>query len=147
MSQKKVKKLNLPQPPSSSRIKPTKLEPPRGISFSYRYFKDDNEKFSIKGKDARYLEALLQRLRDLSTMTVYEITVTNAKSLRCHPIDWADTTETCFGIPQQEQLVSTPYQLFQFSANEHGRVHGFFIENVFYIVWLDPDHKLYSGNK
>jgi hypothetical protein len=30
------------------------------------------------------------------------------------------------------------------SANEYGRVHGFFIGNVFYIVWLDPDHKLYS---
>ncbi|MGI2906186.1 hypothetical protein [Tolypothrix sp. VBCCA 56010] len=94
-------------------------------------------------KDARYLEALIQRLRDLSSMTVNEITVINAKRLRCHAIDWDRTTETCFGLPNEEQLVDTPYQ-FQLSSNEHGRVHGFFIENVFYIVWLDPDHRLYS---
>lgn len=132
-----------PQQAPSSRIKPTKVEPPRGISFSYRYFKDSNNKFSISTKDARYLEAFIQTLRDLSTMTINEITVTNAKSLRCHAIDWNQTTETCFGLPNEEQLVDTPYQ-FQLSSNEYGRVHGFFIENVFYIVWLDPDHRLYS---
>lgn len=36
-----------------------------------------------------------------------------------------------------------PYQ-FQIFANEYGRVHGFFSENIFYIVWLDPEHNLYS---
>ena len=140
---KKIKKLESKQASSSSRIKPTKVKPPQGISFSYRYFKDDNEKFLISNKDARYLEALIQRLRDLSSMTVNEITVINAKRLRCHAIDWDRTTETCFGLFNEEQLVDTPYQ-FQLSSNEHGRVHGFFIENVFYIVWLDPDHRLYS---
>jgi hypothetical protein len=29
------------------------------------------------------------------------------------------------------------------TANEYGRVHGFFLDEVFYVVWLDPDHKLY----
>ncbi|MCT7972974.1 hypothetical protein [Laspinema olomoucense] len=70
----------------------------------------------------------------------------NAANLRCHPLDWSDrrVTEKCFGIPNEEQLVDTPYQLFQLSANEYGRVHGFFIENISYIVWLDPNHNLYS---
>lgn len=78
-------------------------------------------------------------------MIFKEVTVTNAKSLRCHPIDWNDprVTEQGFGIPTEEQLVDTPYQLFQLSSNEYGRVHGFFIENIFYIVWLDADHQLY----
>ncbi|NMG11911.1 hypothetical protein DP117_35700 [Brasilonema sp. UFV-L1] len=66
-----------------------------------------------------------------------------SSALRCHPIDWIDTTESCFGFPGEEQLVDTPYQ-FSISSNKHGRVHGFFIEEVFYIVWLDPNHKLYS---
>jgi len=78
----------------------------------------------ISNKNARYLEALIQRLRDLSSMTVNEITVINAKRLRCHTIDWDKTTETCFGLPNEEQLVDTPYQ-FQLSSNEHGRVHGY----------------------
>ena len=79
-------------------------------------------------------------------MTVTEITVKNAANLRCHPIDWSDprVTEKCFGIPNEKQLVATPYQLFHLSANEYGRVHGFFTENIFYIVWLDPNHNLYS---
>ena len=25
------------------------------------------------------------------------------------------------------------------------RIHGFFIENVFYVVWLDPLHMLYES--
>jgi hypothetical protein len=76
-------------------------------------------------------------------MTYSGMTVTNARSLRCHSIDWNQTTETGFGLVHEEQLVSQPYQ-FQLSSNEYGRVHGFFIDNVFYIVWLDPDHLLYS---
>ncbi len=138
----KIKKLNINQS-SSLGINPTKIESTKGISFSYTYFQYDNNKFSIKDKDAKYLQTLLQRLRDLSSMTVNEMTVKNAKNLRCHPINWKDTTENGFGLLNEEQLVDTPYQ-FQLSSNEYGRVHGFFIENVFYIVWLDPDHKLYS---
>ncbi|RUS96804.1 hypothetical protein DSM107003_22100 [Trichormus variabilis SAG 1403-4b] len=67
---------------------------------------------------------LLERLRHISSMTYYTMTVTNARSLRCHPIDWNDTTETGFGLVDEEQLVSQPYQ-FQLSSNEYGRVHGF----------------------
>ncbi len=47
-------------------------------------------------------------------------------------------------MPNEEQLVDIPYQ-FSLSSNEHGRVHGFFIDEVFYIVWLDPDHLLYPA--
>ena len=145
MSSKK-KRISPSDPKSvqaSSKIQSTNIQSPKEISFSYRYFKNDNDKFSISNKDARYLEALIERLRDLSTMTFNEITVINAKRLRCHAIDWTDTTEICFGLPNEKQLVDTPYQ-FQLSSNEHGRVHGFFLKNVFYIVWLDPNHNLYS---
>ena len=29
-------------------------------------------------------------------------------------------------------------------ANQHGRVHGILIDEVFYVVWLDPEHRLYQ---
>jgi hypothetical protein len=144
---KKISKGNKKQDPPLSSVKPTKVDNPQYISFSYKYLKNDNHKFCINSKSqeyiANYLQTLLERLRDLSSMTVNEITVINAKSLRCHKIDWADTTETCFGLMNEDQLVDIPYQ-FQLSSNEYGRIHGFFIENVFYVVWLDPDHLLYS---
>ena len=130
MPPKKTKKTDARSRQSSSDIKRTQVEIPKGTSFSFRYFKDDNNKFSVRNRDATYLPALLVRLRDLSTLTVQEIINNRSKSLRCHKIAWNDTTESGFGIPNEDQLVESPYQ-FQISANEHGRVHGFFIENVF----------------
>ena len=127
----------------SSDIKRAEVEILKGISFSFKYFKADNDKFSVRNRDTTYLQALLVRLRDLSTLTVQEIINNRSQSLRCHKIVWSDTTESGFGIPNEDQLVDSPYQ-FQISANEHGRVHGFFIENVFYIVWLDFEHNLYQ---
>ena len=139
---KKIKKTDT-RVQSSSRIKLTATNtPPKGVSFSYKYFQSNHRKFSVASRKPEYLTALLERLRDISAWTAQELITNRSKTLRCHPISWNDTTETCFSISGEEQLVDTPYQ-FSLSSNEHGRVHGFFIEDVFYIVWLDPDHKLY----
>ncbi|OCR01225.1 hypothetical protein BCD67_17515 [Oscillatoriales cyanobacterium USR001] len=130
--------------PSSAPREVVNVKIPEGISFSFLYYQDGKDKFSIGGRDAKYLASLLKRLRDLSQLKAQEIINNQSKSLRCHGIVWQDTTEpNGFGIPNEDQLVNMPYQ-FQISANEYGRVHGFFSENIFYIVWLDPDHNLYS---
>ncbi|CBN58875.1 MULTISPECIES: hypothetical protein [Kamptonema] len=143
-SKNKPKKAELRGQPSLSSIKRKDVKIPEGISFSFLYYQDDKDKFSIRGRDAKYLASLLKRLRDLSQLKAQEIINNQSKSLRCHGIVWQDTTEpNGFGLPNEDQLVNTPYQ-FQISANEYGRVHGFFSENIFYIVWLDPDHNLYS---
>lgn len=142
MPPKKKKKINVRSQSSLSEVKRLEVEIPK-VSFSFMYYQDDKENLGIRGRDVRYLEVLLRRLRDLSKFTVQEIVNNRSKSLRCHPIDWQDTTEPLgFGIPNEDKLVVTAYQ-FQISANEYGRVHGFFRDNVFYIVWLDPDHNLY----
>ncbi|WP_298920867.1 hypothetical protein [uncultured Nostoc sp.] len=73
-----------------------------------------------------------------------ELLVNRSNTLRCHPIKWEDTSESGFGLPNEEQLVDIPYQ-FSISSNEYGRVHGLFIKEIFYIVWLDPDHLLYPA--
>jgi len=58
---------------NTSGIKRTKIEIPVGTSFSFKYFQADNEKFSIKNQDAKYLQTLLERLGDISQLTVTEI--------------------------------------------------------------------------
>ena len=139
----KIKKTEL-QKQSSSKIKPTSTKNlPQGISFLYKYFQSDHSKFSVLKKDVEYLIVFLERLRDISSWTAQELIRNRSKALRCHPITWSDTTEICFGFSGEEQIVDTPYQ-FSLSTNEYGRVHGFFIEDIFYIVWLDPNHLLYS---
>lgn len=142
MSKKNIKKTDIAG--SGSGIRPTKLKPPQGISFSFKYYQDGHSKFSCTTKDGIYWLTLLARLKDLSSLGVQELLMNRSPSLRCHPIKWEDTSESGFGLPNEEQLVDTPYQ-FSLSSNKHGRVHGFFIDEVFYIVWLDPDHKLYPA--
>ncbi|WP_219907664.1 hypothetical protein [Aphanothece hegewaldii] len=113
--------------------------------FAYRisnYYQDNHSKFTCTEKEAVYWLTLLERLKALSSLTAQELLVNRSSTLRCHPINWEDTSENGFGLPNEEQLVDTPYQ-FSLSSNEHGRVHGFFIDDVFYIVWLDPQHLLY----
>ncbi len=129
MSKKlKVKKTSIPRP---------------NVSFSFKYWQNNHHKFSIKGQDKTYFITLLERLKHLSTWTVQDLLLSRSSAIRCHPIEWSDTTEKEFGIANEEQLVDTPYQI-AVSANAYGRIHGFFIDNIFYIVWLDPNHLLYS---
>jgi hypothetical protein len=144
VSSKKIKKADIRRQQSLSSINRLDVKIPEGVSFSFRYYQDDKDKFSLGGRDVKYLASLLRRLRDLSQLNAQEIINNQSKSLRCHGIVWKNTSEpNGFGIPNEAMLVNVPYQ-FQISANEYGRVHGFFSENVFYIVWLDPDHNLYS---
>ena len=111
-----------------------------------KYISFQNEKFQIEDRSTNYFITLIKRIQALSTLTVdYLTSNTKDKSLRSHPIDWHDkrVTEMCFGLPSEEQLVEKPWQ-FELTVNEHGRIHGFFIDNVFNIVWFDPEHKLYQ---
>jgi hypothetical protein len=113
------------------------------VKFSFKYLIKDNPKFDYLNASADYFAKFLERLKALSTMTIQDFRNNHSKALRCHPIDWQDTTENGFGLPQEEQLVDQPFQ-FSVSSNEYGRVIGFFIDDTFYIVWLDLRHLLYN---
>ena len=126
-----------------SEITPSQVAP-KGISFSFKYLETDHHKFKWVDREISYLMTLLERLKSVSSLTTIEMIQNGSHALRCHAIDWSDTSEQCFGIPCEEQLVDKPYQ-FSLSSNAHGRVHGFFIDEIFYIVWLDPNHLLYSS--
>lgn len=117
-----------------------------GIIFSFRYLDLNHKKFNYNDTNVVYFHKLIERLRDVSQIRVKEIGA-KGKTLRCHPIDWNDTTETCFGIPNEEEIVNDGGFQFAISSNAHGRIHGFFIGNIFCVVWLDPYHKLYKKQK
>ncbi len=140
---KKIKKTDVVKNGASG-IKRPKLKPPQGISFSFKYYQDNHNKFSCIKKEVSYWLTLLERLKALSSLTAQEFLVDRSSPLRCHPIKWEETSESGFGVPNEQQLVDTPYQ-FSLSSNEHGRVHGFLINETFYIVCLDRDHLLYPA--
>jgi len=115
---------------------------PQPISFSYRYYAQ-TAKFSASERTGVWVESLLERLRALSSLTRQEVLSNRSAALRAHPIDFSTTSEPRgFDHLTPELRVYTPYQ-FQLSQGT-GRVHGFFIDVVFHIVWLDPHHRLYA---
>ena len=138
------------------RIKPTKVKKEKieGITptplrsndlkviFSFDKLKEDVD-FSYCNCEVNYFLKLLERLKDVSGMTRKEMWE-NKRTLRYHPIDFLrdDVSRKTFGYG--EELDEDAYQ-FSISSNEHGRVHGYFIDNKFYIVWFDPEHFLYKG--
>ncbi len=144
MSKKKFEKTRAPKR-VTSKINPTALTP-RGISFSFKYYQQQHQKFNCADQKNSYLLTLLERLKDLSGWSVKEFLSSRTNAVRGHAIDWAYTSEDSFGLPNEDQLVDTPYQ-FSLSSNKHGRVHGFIVGEVFYVVWLDPGHLLYSSKR
>jgi hypothetical protein len=59
-----------------------------------------------------------------------------SKTYDAHPVNWKSTNAS--RPRNSEQL-----EYWQFRINKsRGRVVGFLIDSVFYIVWLDPHHNL-----
>jgi hypothetical protein len=125
---------------------PWSAPPSDRVTFSFKHLDlISNQKFSLDqcADSRRYTGKLLERLKAINSMTVQELrNPTNRNALRCHPIAWQNTSE--LGFPVNRRLQEHEPMQFEISANEHGRVHGFFIGNTFFIVWLDPGHLLYG---
>src|SRR5579872_3099679 len=114
------------------------------VSFSFKYLDIQNPKFCIKRKDGKYFNKVVERLHGLSGYTPMDFRSNRSSSLRTHPIDFSETSEKKgFPIKNPELTQSDSAYQFEISANAHGRIHGLFIGPVFYVVWFDPDHKLY----
>lgn len=114
------------------------------IRFSYKYLELQHDKFCVDCQHTEYFIKLITRLVDVSRMTVTELRLPgNNKSIRSHCIKWHEVSEDCFGIPNEDEIVTEPWQ-FSVTSNEHGRVHGFIIGNTFFVRWFDPEHKLYN---
>jgi hypothetical protein len=114
------------------------------VSFSFKYLRS-TEKFDWKGRESRYCEQVIERLTGLSSLKLSEFRNNRSEALRAHPIDWTEArvSESSFGIPNGDEYDEAAYQ-FVVSEHEHGRVHGFLIDTIFYVVWMDPEHALYQ---
>lgn len=137
------------------RIKPAKRKrqnairayPPRipaHLAFCFKYLEPSHEFFRLRDCEAVWLRGFIKRLKELSSLTVEEIVGNRSRTLRYHPISWADTNARegfrCLRNPQLRDM--EPCQLSL--GGNAGRIHGFFLDDKFFVVWLDPTHALYS---
>ena len=126
-------------------VKPTEVDPSVFVSINFKHLVEKEKKYKYKKQSGRYFVKLLERLSGVCGMNKNEMTVINKKALRCHGIDFTETRVSESGFCLGEDINDDAWQ-FQISSNEHGRVHGYFIVNIFYVVWLDPMHELYPDS-
>lgn len=141
MSKNKIRPIKIPQ--HESKIKELPV-PDTIIKFNFKYIDFTNPKFVITECEKSYFKSLIDRLRNISSWKEIEFRQSNSKSLRSHPIKWSETTEPNGFKNLKGELSDSEGWQFQISSNEHGRVHGFLLHSVFYIVWFDPNHNLYA---
>lgn len=111
----------------------------KSFSFSFACFDRSHELFNL-GSNKRgeavsggWFISLLDCLKSMNNM---DITSMKASLHDLHPIDWSQTNVTA---PDGSEQI----EYWQFRINKSkGRVIGFSIDGVFYIVWLDPYHNL-----
>lgn len=128
--------------PSTGPIRKTPL-PDSKLKFSFEFFDaSDVELCPAKFRDG-YTQTLMQRLRDVSSWSVTTFCGKQDKSLRNHQHDWTKTSRPHGFSHLNDHYKAIPGWQFCLSANEHGRVHGIIIDETFFIIWLDHDHKLY----
>lgn len=134
--------------PTGGKIPAVKDDPGKAnIVFSFRFFDEQTDDFALQqcaDKD-QYLDVLIGRLRDVGTMTLHEFESNKSKAIRSGKINWDNASHDCFHrVPRAYQVdAMNQAREFNLSVNEHGRVHGFLIGSTFYVVWLDPEHKLF----
>ena len=140
------RKANPKSPSAKTRIaRPSKIREKR-VCFNLNNLYCSHPVFSYDDRESQYFCKVLERLKSVSMMTRTELMGQRSRTLKVHPIDFAEerVSEDTFGLG--EDADNDAFQL-NVSANEHGRIHGYFIENIFYIVWLDPEHKLYPRRR
>jgi uncharacterized phage-associated protein len=88
VANKQIKKTNIPQrgPHISRAMVPDEL-----IRFSFRFFDGTDEKICPSKFQDGYTRTLIERLRDISHMTIKEFTSNKCKALRAHTHDWPKT--------------------------------------------------------
>jgi hypothetical protein len=60
--------------------------------------------------------------------------------MRNHQIKFSDTSEPNGFKTLNEQLKDKEAWQFEITKSIHGRVHGILIDDVFYVIWIDPCH-------
>ena len=111
----------------------------KGFSFSFASFDREHKLFNLgsrKGSEpvrSTWFLDLLDCFRNVNKLTMTEL----QKSIYdLHRIDWRKANAS---IPKNSEQL----EFWQFRINKSkGRVIGFILKHIFYVVWLDPHHNL-----
>ncbi|MBI3661670.1 MAG: hypothetical protein HY234_01270 [Acidobacteria bacterium] len=120
------------------------------LRFSFKHLDFNNPKFQPSECCVDYFIRLMQQLSRFSGGTVGDFSDQNNEERR-HIIDFDQTSEPAgfqnIAAIDAEQLGSNDGWQFAVRPDEAWRylwrVHGILVDDVFYVVWLDQEHRLY----
>lgn len=127
---------------NSQKLKTTPIKEGK-IHFRFDYFDATHTFFDGSKADFNWARDMMKRLKALQDTTVdrFKTDMRFRKTQYVHPINWDNAKLDSFGIQQASPDLDEDAWQFGISK-DNGRVHGFFIEDFFYIVWIDPEHRL-----
>lgn len=90
---------------------------------------------------------LIERLSNFSTMKASELK-SAGNSTRCHPVEGKNLEKLkrileLAGLTLNEQLENESYYELSIGASS-GRIFGYFIGNIYYVLLFDPHHLIYQ---
>lgn len=115
----------------------------RALRFSFKYLDLEHSKFRYADCPPEFLESVWHELKRLSGWPVSEFCRYQNERAN-HPIHFAETSEPDgFAGLDPEQLGYAEAWQFCPRPRTDWRIHGILIEDMFYLVWFDPHHRLY----
>ena len=112
----------------------------KSFSFSFACFDREHDLFNLGDSSnddgvvsGNWFIDLIECLRSVCNCNIYDLK-TSMHDL--HPIEWDKTNATPPKYGEQLE-----FQQFRINKSK-GRIIGFNIDNVFYVMWLDPHHNL-----
>ena len=117
------------------------------IHFRFDHFDAEHSFFEDSVFTPDWAKKLLKRLKTFQQCTIHQFQKDRSfkQSQYVHEIKWDAANLGSFGIYKGEEYDLDAWQFGLSKAK--GRIHGFFIGDFFYIVWLDPEHRLFEYKK
>lgn len=112
------------------------------IKISFEFFDSENKFFTLGNIEKEWFTDLLEELKNLSQLTKKEIFHEYKKKYKPHP--YYDSIKSL--NYKDEYLTNPQYEATQLTLTKStGRIHGFFIGNIYYIRFLDRWHNMYDS--
>lgn len=112
------------------------------IKISFEFFDSKNEFFSLGNIESEWFTDLFEELKNLSNITKKQLFNEYKKKYKPHPY-----IKNLKSLNYKDEYLTNPqFDGVQLRLTKStGRIHGFFIGNVYYIRFLDRRHNMYNS--
>lgn len=113
------------------------------IKISFQFFDRKNELFNLGGIEKEWFIDLLDVLQLLSSITRKQLSGEYNNKFHPHPYNNIEILNC-----KDDMLTNPQYEAWQLRLDKsRGRLHGFFVENTYYIRFIDRWHNMYDDKK